>query len=150
MSMLRAVGITGILVVCWGCCHVRDVSNGEPYKNYVGTTCHLADNGELWNRGGFFTAYELVVDPNQGYPQEWVVAMIGKGVPLKVEAVKRREGKTLIGRFPFQEDYLIVSLKHPNYPSQRIRAEVAFGSLVDLGREEKRAEQYNAPDRPRE
>ena len=68
----------------------------------------------------------------QGYPQEWVVAKVGKSVPLRVETVMRREGKSFIGGVPFIDDYLIVSLNDPNSPGRRIRAEVTFGSLEKL------------------
>jgi len=47
----RSAVLAAVLVVSFGCCHVQDLSNTEPYRKYIGTRWHLADDGELWNRG---------------------------------------------------------------------------------------------------
>jgi hypothetical protein len=114
------------------------VSNHPAYAEHVGAIHTLTREGELWNRATLWPAYEIVIAPYQGYPEDWVVAKLPKGFPVKVESIKREEGRLLIGDMPYWEEYAVVSFDHPDHPEQRIRASMGLrGGVGDLREFEK-------------
>lgn len=84
-------------------------------------------------RDSVVPAYDIVIDPYEGgYREERVVAKLPDGYEIKIEAIKREEGRTLIGNWPYREEYAIVSLKHPKIHKLRIQATTSLGNFEDM------------------
>jgi hypothetical protein len=101
-----------------GCAHTRDVSTTAEYKPWIGKTVQAVGGGynifsPAW--GPYFMDY---VDGYNGYP---IVAKVPEGYPVVIEAVKRTEGRHLMGNTTFAHDQLILSMEHPREKNKRIR-----------------------------
>ncbi len=133
MQTLRLLMLgTSLLSMTVGCSHVQDISTLPPYSNQIGVTYRLNREAELWNKSALVPAYDIVIDPYKGYPDEWVVAKLLEGYEIKVEAIKREEGRTLIGNCPYREEYAIVSLEHPKIRKLRIKATTSLGNFENM------------------
>jgi hypothetical protein len=101
-----------------GCAHTRDVSATAEYKPWIGKTVRAAgDHGyNVFSppREPYVMHY---VDGYNGYP---IVAKIPDGYPVVIEAVKRTEGRYLMGDMPFIHDQLILSMQHPGEKGKRL------------------------------
>jgi len=102
-----------------GCAYTRDVSTTAEYKPWIGKTVQtVGPRGHnifspTW--GPYFMDW---VDGYSDYP---IVAKVPEGYPVVIEAVKRTEGRYLMGNIPFTHDQLILSMEHPREKNKRIR-----------------------------
>ncbi len=121
-----------LLLVAAGCRQVRDISAAPPYSAWVGARYCLKCEAELLNEGTLLPSYSVCFERLRGSSDGWVVCKLPEGYPVKVEAVKRVTGRTLIGDIPFTEEYAVISLDHPTRPGSRIRAELPLASFERL------------------
>jgi hypothetical protein len=128
---VAAAGLT-LLVAAGGCRHIEDVSAAAPYAGMIGATYRLCPEAELLREGGPGRGYDIVIHRYHGHSDKWVVATLPEGWPIRVEAVKRETGRTLLGDLPFDERWAIVSLDDPRTPSRRIRATLALADFDEL------------------
>lgn len=124
------------LLVC-GCSSVADLSRVKPYSRYVGKSFCLNCECELWNKCRLFPFYEIVFEPYDGYPDEWLVKKLPKGTVITIESIKRESGNTILGHFSFREEYARVRLDDPNHPKSRIHASISLTVLEQICWEKK-------------
>ncbi len=101
-----------------GCAQTRDVSTVAEYKPWIGKTVQTVGPrgynifSPTW--GPYF------MDSFDGYNGYPIVAKIPNGYPVIIEAVRRTEGRYLMGNMPFRHDQLILSMEHPGEKNKRI------------------------------
>jgi hypothetical protein len=127
-----------LLPLAAGCSHVRDISDVPPYAKQVGVSYCLTSEAELLKEGTLLPSYSVVFERYRGSSDDWVVAKLPEGYPVKVESIKRVEGRTLIGDIPFKEEYAIVSLAHPKQSELRIQATLSLADFKKMRAADKR------------
>lgn len=111
---------------CAGCAHTRDVSSASEYKPWIGKTVRAVGSrgynifSPTW--GPYF------LDTSASYNNYPVVGKVPEGHPVVITAVKRTQGRYLIGTSPFTHDQLVLSMEHPSKKNRRIfvRAEINY------------------------
>src|SRR5262249_13920733 len=101
-----------------GCAHTRDVSATTEYKPWIGKTVQVTGPRDYNIFAPTLGAYFMdSADGYNGYP---IVAKVPEGYPVVIEAVKRTEGRYLMGNMPFTHDQLILSMERPGEKGKRI------------------------------
>jgi hypothetical protein len=144
--MTNAV-ILGILacVGSSGCAHTRDISSTSEYKPWIGKTVKLCDSRKYNvfapSGGAYFISG---VDGYNGYP---ILATAPDGYPVVIEAVKKTEGRYVIGG-PFTHVWLVLSMEKPGETNKRIKVHSEL-NYVEPFRDKQGHVLHNFQDLPR-
>jgi hypothetical protein len=132
-AAITAVCLT-VAVQTTGCRHIDDLSAIPPYASVVGATFRLRREAELLNENAFERGYNIMFDRCRGGSDDWVVAKLPVGWRVHVEAVKRQTGRMVIGSFPFERSWAVISLDDPRNPKRPIRATIEMADFANLRR----------------
>lgn len=116
---VTSVAWIALILATAGCCSTRDVSTTAEYAPWIGKTVTLAGSGGY----NVFAPpmMPLFISPaNFIYGTYPIVAKLPDGYPVVIQAVKRTEGRYLIGDIPFRTDEFVLSMEDPAAKGKRM------------------------------